>query len=93
MEKRIETTFLGVVQGVSDKRPETAGSPPKTTLTLDCHALDANVRSKLFELHRGHPVEITITEVQLQMPVEPDDRPVPSGFEGIDGGLDPTKPV
>ena len=66
------------------KFAETAGTPPKTTITIDCEALSVEVRAKLFELHQGHPVQVTIADVQERMKLGPPPPPVPGGFHALD---------
>jgi hypothetical protein len=100
----IETTFTGTIGDLRHKRPQTAGTPPATTVRIDADALEAGVADKLFQMQNGKPVQITISEIQKKLPVEGQDRPpgepaqeemptgVPPAFAEV-GGADPTQPV
>ena len=94
---RLEATFRGTIADLRHKRPETAGAPPGTKLTLDTEALDPDLAVRLFRMENGHPVQITISEIQDRLPMddkepkppEGEEEPVPSAFRV---GWAPPKP-
>lgn len=103
---RLEATFRGTIADLRHKRPETAGAPPGTKLTLDTEALDPELAVKLFRMENGHPVQITISEIQDRLPLddkEPEPEPgveidgegnvVPAVFREAMPDDDPTRPV
>ena len=85
---RLTVTCKGTIADLRHSRPQTAGTTPGTKLTLDTEALDPDIAAKLFALENGHPVQITIEEIQDRLPLEPlgpdpsegEDKDVPKAF-------------
>ncbi len=71
-----ETTFQATIADLKHSRPEHMGTPPGTKVVLDTSALDVEVAAKLFEMANGHPLTVTISEIQERMPM---DGPVGGG--------------
>ena len=76
---RMEATFRGTIADLRHKRPETAGTAPGTKLTLDTDALEPELAVKLFQMENGHPVQITISEIQDRLPLDDKEPQPPEG--------------
>ena len=83
---RLEATFRGTIADLRHKRPETAGTAPGTKLTLDTDALEPELAVKLFQMENGHPVQITISEIQDRLPMGGID-PTPQATEDVPTGV------
>jgi hypothetical protein len=81
MSKRQKTQFQATIGSLKHLRPQTPGTPPGTSVTLDTSALDVEVAAKLFEMADGHIVNVTIERAQDKLPLE--DQP-PLGEEPAD---------